>query len=173
MIKFNNVIPRNPLWPRICFHVFDLYAHSLDISVHFQEYILPHFGSTYLVVLPIHFFSKSPERILSHLQPMPHFYNPWKDQKTSGFLMFFFFFWSGVSKWNIGWRWVKKMGMARIFFRAKSNSLKNCLKSFLHQRNYVYTIVWVIIESYWFYVAEKICYVFLSKQFFYRKNNAK
>ena len=33
---------------------------------------------------------------------MFHFYTPWKHQKASGFLMF-----SGVSKWNISWKWVK------------------------------------------------------------------
>ena len=38
---------------------------------------------------------------LTHFQPMFHLYIPWKYQETSGFLMF-----SGVIKWNIGWKWV-------------------------------------------------------------------
>ena len=33
-------------------------------------------------------FANGSKKMLTHIQPMTHFYTPWKHHKTSGFLMF-------------------------------------------------------------------------------------
>ena len=38
---------------------------------------------------------------ITHLKSLPYFCTAWKNQKTSGFLMFW-----GVKKWNISLKWV-------------------------------------------------------------------
>ena len=55
--------------------------------------------------------------LLTHFQPMFHFYTPWKHQKISGFLMLS----GGVVYRNIGWKWVNPVILLNDHLFDKSN----------------------------------------------------